>query len=142
MFRAMTAALLLAALGGAPGLAASAACAGADPAIVSVTVKGVSPSSGLNNYELTGTVVNNGSAQDSNVLQFVDILQNGQKLDAKAVPPLAAGQSYTFTYVSQRSKDAGLGSSKLTFQMDVTQPSGVPNAADCDASNDSFTLTF
>ena len=126
-----------------PGATAAATCAGADPAIVSVAVKGVTPSNGLNQYKIGVTVTNLGSsAQASNVLQYVDIYQKaGEKLDAKGIPPLRPGQSYSFTYVAQRSSDAGNGTTKLSFKLDMRQPSA-PSSQDCDLSNDTRTVTF
>ena len=103
--------------------AASAACNGADPSIASVAVSNVTSTGGLNHYHVRGTVTNIGSqAQPSNTLQFVNIYENGQKLDDKGIPPLAPGQSYQFEYVSDRSVQAGVGSSKLVFRLDVEQP--------------------
>jgi len=122
---------------------AFAACAGADPALTSVAVKSVAQANGINRYTLLGTVVNKGSqAQASDVLQFVNIYQTpGQKLDAKGIPPLGPAQSYTFSYVMLRASDAGRGTTTLRFQLEMRQPSP-PGAADCDTSNDSFTVTF
>jgi hypothetical protein len=120
-----------------------AACAGADPAIASVAVKSVAEAGGISNYTLAVTVTNDGSqAQAKDVLQFVDIYQvPGEKLDSKGVPPLRPGQSYTFTYVTMRSAEAGNGTSHLRFQLDVRQPSPA-GAADCSGANDTSTLTF
>jgi hypothetical protein len=122
-----------------------AACAGADPAITSVTVKGVTRQGGpnaVNRYNLVGTVVNLGSeGQASNVLQFVDIYENGNKLDSRGIPPLKPGQRSTFSYAALRSTDAGKGTTMLTFRLDVRQPSP-PGQADCNPSNDRFTLRF
>jgi hypothetical protein len=121
---------------------ASASCAGADPAITSVAVRNVAQSGGVNRYALVGTVVNAGSqGQPNDTLQFVDIYQNpGEKLDAKGIPPLQPGQSYTFSYVMLRSTEAGKGTTTLRFKLDIHQPAA--SMADCDGSNDSFTLTF
>jgi hypothetical protein len=141
MFRISLLALLGFAL--ASAAPAWAACAGADPAITSVAVKSVAQANGINHYTLAVTVINDGSqAQAKDVLQFVDISQvPGEKLDAKGVPPLQAGQSYTFTYVTMRSAEAGNGTTHLHFQLDVRQPSPA-GAADCNAANDAYTLTF
>ncbi len=121
----------------------SAACSGADPALTSVAVKNVSHANGISRYTLVGTVVNAGSeAQESNVLQFVDIYQTpGEKLDAKGIPPLKAGESYAFSYVLLRSTEAGSGTTSLRFQLDMRQPA-TSGAANCNTGNDSFTLTF
>ena len=120
-----------------------AACAGADPAIASVAVKSVTEANGINHYTLAVTVTNDGSqAQAKDVLQFVDIYQvPGEKLDAKGVPPLQPGQSYTFTYVTMRSAEAGNGTTHLRFQLDLRQ-SSPGGAADCSGANDTSTLTF
>jgi hypothetical protein len=142
MFR--TTALALLAFAQMLAGAASAACVGADPAIASVSVKGVTQGGpgGVNRYNIAGTVVNMGSeGQASNVLQFVNIYENGDKLDSRGVPPLKAGQSYTFSYAVLRSADAGKGTGILSFRLDVRQPSP-PGREDCNPSNDSFTLRF
>ncbi len=137
MFRIMTIALLLSAQ--TITASASTACAGADPAIASVAVKSVNSEGGLNRYELSGTVVNMGrTAQPSNTLQFVDIYKGSAKLDAKGIPPLKPGESYTFSYVSVRSRDAGTGTTTLAFRLDVRQPS----TQDCSTGNDRHTVTF
>ena len=96
---------------------------GADPAIVSVAVKGMQSSGGLNHYTLSGKVVNLGStAQASNTLQFVDIYKGSTKLDSRGVPPLRAGESYAFEYVAERSAQAGAQTTALGFRMDVREP--------------------
>lgn len=120
---------------------ASAACAGADPAIAGATVKNVTQTHGSSRYTVAVTVTNEGSmAQAKDVLQFVDIYQvPGEKLDAKGVPPLQPGGSYTFTYDYLRSNEAGMGTTTLRFQLDMRNPSP-PGAQDCNAANDTFTL--
>jgi hypothetical protein len=121
---------------------AAATCAGADPSIGNVTVSGVTPNGGLNNYHITGTVTNVGaSAQAKDTLQSVDIYMADQKLDAKSIPPLAAGQSTTFDYVYQRSKDAGQGTTRLRFVLDVHNPSPA-GAQNCNGSNDQNEVSF
>ena len=118
---------------------APAGCKGADPEIVSVAVKNVSQNGTINVYHLVGTVTNVGNrSQTSNVLQFVDVYLNDQKLDARGVPPLRRGQSYTFGYDFQRSHDAGDGASQLRFQLDMRQPLG--STQDCNPNNDTFRL--
>lgn len=140
MFRIIITALLL--ISQTAVASASTACAGADPALVSVVVKSVTHNGSVNRYNLTGTVVNLGSMrQVSSVLQSVDIYQTGEKLDAKSIPPLEAGQSYTFSYVAERSTEAANGTTKLRFQLDVRQPSP-PGQQDCNQGNDTFTLTL
>jgi hypothetical protein len=129
-FAAITLPLMLHA---APAMAT--ACIGPDPAIVSVGVKGMQSSGGLDRYTLSARVVNLGStAQASNTLQFVNIYKGSTKLDSRGVPPLRAGQSYTFHYISDRSAQAGAQTTTLGFRMDVREP---PNTGSqpCNASN-------
>lgn len=119
---------------------ASTGCAGADPAIASVSVKSTTPSGDVNLYHLAGTVTNLGQKkQASNVLQFVDIFYNGTKVDAKSVPPLAPGRHYTFGYDFKRAIDAREGTSHFRFQLDFKQPNP-PGAQNCNSGNDSFRL--
>jgi hypothetical protein len=117
-------------------------CTGVDLAVRSVSVKSVSTSGNLNRYEITGTVTNVGSvSQGADALQSVDIYQEDEKLDSKSIPPLKAGQSYSFSYTSMRSTDAGKGTTHLRFQLNVTHPSPADSQV-CNMANDSFTLTF
>lgn len=140
MFRIIIAAALLL-VGQSAVASASTACSGADPAIVSVVVKSVTRVGALNRYLLQGRIVNlGGTAQASNVLQFVDIYGNRAKLNDRGIPPLKPGQSYTFSYVSSRSHQAGRGTTTLVFKMDMRQPAGF-SAQDCNP-NDRFTIRF
>lgn len=128
------------------GAAAPASnCAGADPAVVSAAVKSVSPAgTNLNEYHIGVTVTNvGGAAQSKDALQFVDIFAGNasEKLDAKGVPPLAVGQSYTIDYVYQRARDAGANTTTLKFTLDMRSPAGI-GAQNCSAANDTFSLTF
>lgn len=121
---------------------AAGTCAAADPSVVSVAVADVTSNGNLNNYHIKGTVTNVGaSGQASNVLQSVDIYQATEKLDAKSVPPLPAGQSATFEYIYQRSKDAGQGTTRLRFVLDVHNPSPA-GAQNCSTNNDQNEVTF
>jgi len=122
--------------------AAAASCAGADPAIVSAKVQSVVSNGGVNHYTLVGKVTNLGSAkQASNVLQFVDIYQNGTRLEDRGVPPLAPGQSYTFSYDWQRASDAGNGTTTMNFSLRMTSPSP-PGNEDCNPANNTSSVTF
>jgi hypothetical protein len=139
MFRVMIAGLACLATS-TPAFAST--CNGVDLAVGSVSVRSVSTSGSLNRYNITGTVTNVGSqSQGADALQSVDIYQADQKLDSKSVPPLKAGQAYSFSYVSMRSTDAGSGTSHLRFQLNVKHPSPADSQI-CNMVNDSFTLTF
>jgi hypothetical protein len=141
MFRIISTIALLA-LAQTAAVSASTGCAGADPAIASVSVKNVGSAGNLNRYELTGTVTNVGQVpQPSNTLQFVDIYQGSTKLDERGVPALAAGQSYTFTYASMRSRDAGAGTTHLSFRMESRDGMSVAAHA-CSNANGVYTVTF
>ncbi len=126
----------------ASGGMAKAGCQGADPAIVSAAVKGITSDGRVNRYALRIRVVNVGNTrQPSNLLQSVEIYENDIKLDTKGLPPLKPRQAYSFTYVYQRSVDAGDGTSTLTLKLVIRQPSP-PGNQDCNAANDKYTVTF
>src|SRR5271166_3726184 len=119
---------------------APATCVGAAPAIASVVNKGATQDGGSNRYQLAVTVVNRGTQpQAGNVLQSVDVYQHDTKRDAKGIPPLRPGQSYTYVYQFLRSADAGDGTTTLEFRLDMHQPAGL-SSQDCDPSNDRFSI--
>jgi hypothetical protein len=126
-------------------MGSASACAGADRAITSVAVKSVTlqgGASGMNQYNIVGTVINLGSqGQASSVLQFVDIYHNGDKLDSHCIPPLKPGQSSPFSYTFLRSTDAGKGTTLLRLRLEMRQPSP-PGQEDCNPSNDHLALRF
>ncbi|HLX26012.1 MAG TPA: CARDB domain-containing protein [Candidatus Cybelea sp.] len=135
MIRVLSALLVL--LGLTPGAAVAASCAGANPAITSVTVKNVTTSGQLNTYHLAGTVTNLGSqGQPSNTLQFVDIYVDQMKKNDRGIPPLAPGQSYTFGFDWPRSSDAGSGTTTVHFRVRMVQGS------DCNPANGTNSVTF
>jgi hypothetical protein len=122
---------------------ATGTCSGADPAISGANVKSVTNVSGVNNYVVGVSVTNRGNAgQPSNVLQSVDVFQNGNKVDTKGIPPLAAGQLYHFNFSFTRSAGAADGTTRLKFAIAMHQPSGAPNSQDCDTGNDSLIRSF
>ena len=121
---------------------ASAACNGADPAVMSVAVAGIRSDGGMNVYHLSGRVLNDGrTKQASNVLQFVAIYEDDIKRDVRSIPPLKPGGSFTFTYDYRRSIDAGAGTTDLIFRLDMRQPVP-PGRQDCNLGNDRFALQF
>jgi hypothetical protein len=125
MLRTIIAALILV----ASSAAASAATCGS-PTISGVTVKNVDTVGNLNHYQIAGTVVNNGPSQASGVLQSVAIYQGTTKLDTRSIPPLKAGESFSFSYVADRAADAGKGTTTLKFQLDPA-----PASSDCSGSD-------
>ena len=135
MFRLVLSAAIVVAT---TGSLSAATCAGSDPTIASVAVKNVTQTAGLNNYDIQGTVTNaSGTAQPKNLLQSVDVYLGSEKLDAKSIPPLGPGQSATFDYTFQRSKDAGTGTTTLHFVVDLHN-----GAADCAANAHTNDVTF
>jgi hypothetical protein len=123
--------------------AATGSCTGADPALVGASVKGVTNSGNINHYVVTVSVINRGNAnQPSNVLQSVDVFQNGNKVDTKGIPPLKAGQGYKFDFHFMRSAGAPDGTTHFRFAIAMHQPSGAPNAQDCSTSNDTLIRAF
>lgn len=132
MYRTIAATLLLLL---SPAIARAAGCQDSDPQITSVAVTSVETLGNVVRYHLTGKVVNRGAArQASNLLQSVDIFDAEDKMDTKSIPPLKPGESFTFTYVSTRSSQAGKDTSVLGFQVDPLSP--------CSVGNDRYTLTF
>jgi|GEM_PF-747604 len=141
MMRIIFSALVLIAQTLAVSAPASAACSGADPALVSVRLASVMPEGGNKRYRFSGRVVNVGrSGQPSNTLQFVEIYDRGIKLDNRGIPPLRPGGSYTFGYDYLRSADAGDGTSKLTFVIHMRSPTG--SAQNCSPNNDRYEVRF
>jgi hypothetical protein len=119
------------------GTAAAATCSGVALSLTNTGVKSVSTQGNLNTFTLTGTVMNMGSqGQPSNTLQFVNVYQTDVKLNDRGIPPLAPGQSYTFTYDSQRSVQAGKGTSTIIFRLTSPPP------ASCPAAQQSASINF
>jgi CARDB len=113
-------------------------CLGGNPAITHVGVQTVHRMGTMNQYRLVGTVKNLGTAnQPSSTLQFVDIYDGAEKVDAKTIPPLTAAGSTTFTYNWSRAYDAGVGSTTFYFKMRMV------HGTNCNPANvGSFKLTF
>ena len=122
---------------------ATGSCTGADPALVAANVKTVTNTGGVNHYAVAVSVMNRGMAnQPSNVLQSVDIFQNGNKVDTKGIPPLKSGQIYKFEFTFMRSADAAEGTTHLKFAIAMHQPSGAPNDQDCATADDTLVRAF
>ena len=121
---------LLAAL--APGVAN--ACS--NLSLSNVGVKNMTTNGNLNYYNINGVVTNNGTNQPSSTLQAVDVYKGSVKKDSKSIPPLKAGQSFTFTYVSDRSSDAGANTTHLRFVFDAK------NGSICTTPTSPATVTF
>jgi hypothetical protein len=134
MIRFFTAALVALALAPAP---ASAACLGSNPAITHVGVQSKMTRGQATMFHLVGTVTNEGtSGQPPNVLQFVDIWHDGEKMDSRGIPPLPLAGSHSFSYDFVRASDAGAGTTTLIFKIDVT------SGTNCNPGNGTYKVTF
>jgi len=117
-------------------MTSGSACQGPDPAIVSVVSAQSTASPGVNRFTLTVTVANLGSQnQAGNVLQSVNIVLDDNKNGQKGIPPLRAGQRYTFTYDVLRAEDTEAGSTDLRFHL--VQQNG---EVDCNSGNDRYKI--
>lgn len=126
-----------------PAALAATPCAGADPALTSAAVKNVTTDGGINHYSISGVVTNTGRArQASNVLQFVDVYRDREKLDNIGIPPLKPGQSYTFSWTFDRSTEAGDGTTRLHLRLRMTNPPGGSPSQNCNADNDTRVIQF
>ncbi len=112
------------------------ACTGPNPAIDWVKIQHVMPQGGENRFTIAANIVNRGSAQPLDVLQYVSISAYGQRLDRRSIPPLRAGQAFSFIYPYFRSDQAGRGTSTLDFQ--IVMDRGV----NCNPNNGHYSLTF
>ena len=116
---------------------ANAPCA--DPSITSATVRSVSTDGGLNHYTIAVTVENQGTLrQPSNLLQSVDVIMHGERVDRMGLQPLWPQKSQTVTYAFDRSVEAGDGSTALTFALDLNGRTG--SDVDCHAGEESVLL--
>lgn len=119
----------------------SPSCSGADPAVVSAAVSNVTDNGDLKHYTVTITVRNIGNQkQPGNTLQSIDVYRDGQKVDAKGVPPLGPGQSYRFDYGLDRSSLAGDGTTQMLFRVQVHSPA--VSSVDCNPNNDIYGLAL
>jgi hypothetical protein len=116
----------------------AARCVGGNPAITHVEVQSTHAMGKMNQYHLVGTVTNMGTAnQPSNTLQFVDIYNGTDKVDAKAIPPLTSSGTFHFTYNWNRASDAGAGTTRFVFRLRMVQ------GTNCNPSNGgTYTLKF
>jgi hypothetical protein len=112
--------------------AALTAASCANPSILSARVQSVTPKGALQHYTISITVENIGNLrQPSNLLQSVDVFQNGSKVGKIGLQPLRPKQKQKVTYSFDRSADAGTGTTHLTFKLNFNGRSG--KNVDCHA---------
>jgi hypothetical protein len=127
----MLALLLAVALGGG-------SCA--NPSIVSTSVQSAIMTGGLNHYTIAIVVRNDGNVrQPSDLLQSIDVRQDDDATGKIGLQPLKPNQSQKVTYSFDRSAEAGVSTTLLTFILDVNGRSG--NDIDCHAGKEMVTLT-
>ena len=125
---------------GMPLISATGGCTGADPALTHAALQTVTRAGALKHYVVEVTVKNVGNrAQPSNLLQSVEVLQNGDHVDQKGLPPLRPGQSATVTYAFDRAASAGARTTRLTFVL--SQTVAIPGPQDCSTANDRIRLS-
>ena len=118
-----------------PLIAAAGACA--DPAIVAAGVQSVQHNGEVDHIVVGVTVKNLGTADESpSLLQSVEIFQDATRVDRKGVQPLKAGASSTFTYAFDRNADAHANSTRLRFELHLSDPHRA--VSDCSTGNDVF----
>lgn len=116
----------------------TAACA--NPSILSAQIQSKTTNGGLNHYAIAVTVQNQGSVrQPSNLLQLIDVYQDGSRVDRIGLQPLRPGQEQKVTYGFDRATDAGDGTTNLIFNLDFNDRSG--KNIDCEAGNETYTLS-
>ena len=137
MIRLVTVTFVLIALAPIGASATSTTCLGSNPGVGHVHVAGMASSGQATRYHLVGTVTNLGTVgQPSNVLQFVDIWHDGQKVDSRGIPPIALGGHYTFSYDWLRASDAGSGTTTLIFRLRMV------SGSNCNPSNSVSIIRF
>jgi hypothetical protein len=125
MIPALLAAILV---GNAP---VAVACSGAEPAIVGAALQSRTTNGNLNHYVVAVHVKNLGSkGQPSNTLQSVEVLQNGDHVDQKGLPPLRPGQTATVFYAFDRSAGAAGHTTRLSFGLSAHAGSTACSSAD------------
>jgi hypothetical protein len=116
----------------------TATCNGADPAITNVSSVVSTDPAQADHYTLTVTVTNLGSKnQAANVLQSVVIVLDRSKNGEKGIPPLRAGQKYSFTYDVLRASGAAPGTTVVNFHLVMHRPAST-GMQDCSTANDSY----
>ena len=124
------------------GLILAAALTGgscANPSIRSAVVQSVTTEGALNRYVVAITVENRGGVrQPANLLQSLDVLQDGEKVGRVGLQPLRPKQSQKVTFLMVRSTDAGDGTTQLEFSLDFNGRSG--NDVDCHAGTKTLSL--
>jgi hypothetical protein len=74
------------------------------------------------------------------LLQSLDVLQDGERVDRVGLQPLRPKQSQRVTYAFDRSSDAGDGTTRLTFVLDFNGRSG--SDVSCHDGNESATISI
>jgi archaellum component FlaG (FlaF/FlaG flagellin family) len=112
----------------------------ADPAITHVAAGPVANNGDLTTYDFAITVKNVGGAnQPSSALNSILIYQDATKVDQKGAQPLRAGATETVQYRFQRSSEARPGTTRLRFQLMVSDPHAP--VQNCSTANDTYRIS-
>lgn len=112
----------------------------ANPSILSAGVQSIATNGALKHITIRITVANQGGVrQPSNLLQSLDVLQDGEKVGKIGLQPLRPKQSQKVTYSFDRSAEADAGTTDLTFTLDFNGGSG--NNVDCRAGKETVTIS-
>ena len=114
-------------------------CSGAAPAITSAALKSAATDGALKHYVVAITVMNQGNArQPGNLLQSVDVFQDGVKVGKIGLQPLKPSQTQTVTYGFDRALDAGDGTTHLKLMLDFNGMTG--SMVNCRSSGGAYRL--
>ena len=99
----MLLAVLLVLADASPEPTASPACAGADPAITSISSELIKRRSAPDHYVITTTLTNVAAQnQTPDITQHVELVRDGSALAPQTVPALGAGVAYTLAFAVYR----------------------------------------
>ncbi len=137
----MLLAVLLVLADASPEPTASPACAGADPAITSISSELIKRRSAPDHYVITTTLTNVAAQnQTPDITQHVELVRDGSALAPQTVPALGAGVAYTLAFAVYRPSAERSKPLTVTVRYVLDSGDAVRNA--CNRANDELTKTF
>ncbi len=137
----MLLAVLLVLADASPKPTASRACAGADPAVTSVSSQLIKRQNAPDHYVITATLTNVGSqSQTPDITQHVELVRDGSVFAPQTVPALEAGDAYTLAFAVYRPSAERSKPLTVTVRYVLDSGDAVRNA--CNPANDELTKTF
>jgi hypothetical protein len=123
------------------GSVPAAGCAGADPAVTSLTAQRFKKRGDVDHYVITTTLSNIGTkSQTPDITQRIELLRDGVVLAPQTVPALGQGVAYKLAFAVDR--PAGERSQPLTVTVRYRLTTGDVAQNACNRSNDEITKTF